>query len=255
MESSKMLSSVAAGMLALAASSCIPRPQPMTLVLTVPPQPAGAARASDPKIVYVSVPTTTTQTTAVPKPAPLPHTIQDFDLLDIVIGDGVASPATDELVRVQADGTIRLMNVGMVKIAGLDRAAAESAIADQVQARQIMAHAVVRVTRKQSATAATAPRGPIAPGDVIHLVVRDLNGPGHSEVVDRRVNLAGMLNIPLLGEFKVAGMTDPQAAEAVAAAYADKQILARAMLDLTTLETAPPGVDPLDWSTEIAPPR
>jgi protein involved in polysaccharide export with SLBB domain len=256
MESSKTLSWLAAGIVGLSASSCIPRPQPMTLVLTVPPQPAGqTGRASDPKIVYVSVPSTTPQNTPVPKAAPLPHTIQNFDLLEIVIGDGVAAPPTDELVRVQADGTVRLMNVGVVKVAGLDRAAAESTIADQVQSRQIMDHPVVRVTRKQSATAATAPHGPIVAGDVIHLVVRDLNGQGNPAVVDRRVNLAGMLNVPLLGEFKVAGMTDPQAAEAVAAAYAEKQILAKAMLDLTTLETAPPGVDPLDWSTELGPPR
>jgi protein involved in polysaccharide export with SLBB domain len=233
------------------AASCTPSPQPLTLVLTVPPQ----TRPADPRppeirrVEYVPAP--------IPKPAPpLPHTIQNDDLLEIVTSDSTPATATDELLRVQPDGTVRLMTAGPVHVAGLGRSAAESAIADQLQSRQILAHPVVHVWRKQSATSPLAPHGPIAPGDLIHLAVRDLTAANVTTTADRRVSEAGELELPLISTpLKVAGMTDSQAADAVVAAYADRQILAKALVDLTTLEAAPAGVDPLDWPAEPVLPR
>jgi protein involved in polysaccharide export with SLBB domain len=241
---------LAASMIGVAAS-CVPRPQPLTLVVTVPPEtrPAEIRPPDTRRVEYIPVPAPIT------RPTPLPHTIQNYDLLEIVTSDSTPATTTDELLRVQPDGTVRLMTAGPIHVAGLGRTAAESAIAEQLQSRQILAHPVVHVWRRQPASSPLAPHGPIAPGDLMHLAVRDLTGPNVTTTIDHRVSEAGELEVPLITTpVKIAGMTDSQAADAVVAAYADRQILAKALLDLTTLEAAPPGVDPLDWPTEpVAP--
>ena len=211
--------------------------QPLTLVLSVP---ATAEPTTRPAVVTAPVP---------PVAVVKSHVIRPFDLLEVTTTDADADhPAgtNTELLRVQGDGSIRLVMVGPVAVGGLTRSAAEAAVVEAFRVKQIAAKPAVRIFRRQTGGSPGAPSGPIRAGDLLHVVVRDVVGPNTTSVVDRRVGESGELNLPLAGPLKVVGLTDPQVAELIVATYADRQIVAHAAVDVATIETAPAGIDPLD---------
>lgn len=77
----------------------------------------------------------------------------------------------------------------------------------------------------------------MAPGDSIQIRVRDLVRVGTEEVLDRVVGQKGSIDMPRLGQVRVAGLTPSQANNAIADAIMTAQIITRDPVVSVTLQT------------------
>ncbi len=78
----------------------------------------------------------------------------------------------------------------------------------------------------------------ISPGEAIQIRVRDLVRVGAEEVLDRVVDQKGQIDMPKLGQVRVAGMTPSQANVAIADAIIQAQIITRDPVVSVTLQTS-----------------
>jgi polysaccharide export outer membrane protein len=69
---------------------------------------------------------------------------------------------------------------------------------------------------------------PIGAGDVLQIEISDLVQPGVQSVPIRRVSPTGNITLPLVGELRVAGLSEFAAAEAIDAAYREGQFIQEA---------------------------
>jgi protein involved in polysaccharide export with SLBB domain len=79
--------------------------------------------------------------------------------------------------------------------------------------------------------------GRIGLGDLVDVSVNDLVGLGVETSVEKRVaDPQGTVNLPLIGDIKVAGLTDSEAQRPIADAYRDGDIISNAQIFVTTKE-------------------
>lgn len=78
----------------------------------------------------------------------------------------------------------------------------------------------------------------MAPGDSIQIRVRDLVRVGVEEILDRVLDQKGMVDLPKLGQVRIAGMTPSQANRAIADAIISAQIITRDPVVSVTLQTS-----------------
>ncbi len=153
-------------------------------------------------------------------------------------------------VRVGADGNIPLPLVpNLIKVAGLSLAEAEKAVSGAVKELKLSADPMVTIDRMERAAAASVALGPIVAGDVIRLSVNDLFGPGVERVRHLHVSPDGHISLPLLGQTKVAGMTEAQAEAAVAKAYVDAKMMSAVIVSVLRVKL-PPGPEPIPESLQ-----
>jgi polysaccharide export outer membrane protein len=78
----------------------------------------------------------------------------------------------------------------------------------------------------------------MAPGDAIQIRVRDLVRVGSEELLDRVIDQKGQIDLPKVGQVRVAGLTPSQANTAIANAIITAQIITRDPVVSVTLQTS-----------------
>ena len=192
-----------------------------------------------------SPPPTTRPTTAPAATAAGQDVIAAGDLLVVYYPD-LVGPGTDYArpARVGAGGVITVPHTGELKVAGLTLRAAEQAIGTRLREARVVEQARVSVDRQERAAAASVGPGPIAPGDVLRVSVLELLGPGREQVRRLHVSDDGGAGLPLLGQTRVAGMTEAEAEAAVSKAYQEAQLVDRAVVSVLRVKP-PAGPEPI----------
>ena len=181
------------------------------------------------------------------RPATRPDVYQAGDLLEVrVVGLPAPAAPTPTVARVQADGTISLMYVPDVPVAGRTAAECGLLVTDAYRNGNVFSNAPVDVRRLQVAGTGGPSAGPIGPYDLVRCTVNELSDDkARPTVTVRRVDGRGELALLFIAPVKVAGLTDGRAAAAVAAAYREANIVSHAPVSVLTLERAPAGADHL----------
>lgn len=128
---------------------------------------------------------------------------------------------TLKTVRVDEKGNISLFYVGQVRVAGRSFEDAEKEIGDAYRASNQLQNAIPSVNRLETGATASLASGPIVAGErisvrVLHLV------PDIEESRVFIVSEGGKVGLPLLGQFKVAGMTEADAEKAIVRAFEEQ---------------------------------
>jgi polysaccharide biosynthesis/export protein len=77
----------------------------------------------------------------------------------------------------------------------------------------------------------------IGANDLLQVTIQDLAGAGTQSVETKRVSESGKVSLPYLNQVSVVGLTEAEAEEAVVAAYADAQILPKAIVGVAVVES------------------
>ena len=77
----------------------------------------------------------------------------------------------------------------------------------------------------------------VGPNDLIQYSIQDLNGAGTSQTDNKRVSESGKISLPYLGQNSVTGMTEAEVEEAIVKAYAEAQILPKAIVSVSVVES------------------
>ena len=77
---------------------------------------------------------------------------------------------------------------------------------------------------------ATATDYRIGPGDLLQISIQDLAGQGLQQVESKQVSESGKISLPYLGQISAAGQTEAELQDTIVKAYADAQILPRAII-------------------------
>ena len=186
-----------------------------------------------------------------PKAAPEPEAgddrVRPGDLLILTVPD-LTGPSVEYLkpVRVDAKGTVPPPShvPQPLKVEGLTLAEVEAAVAKALRDAGVMEHARVWVDRMERGDAASVEPGPIKPGDIVRFSVVDVLGPGVEQVRNLHVSPAGNIGVPMLGQTKVAGLTEAEAEAAVLKAYRDKGVIEHTVVSVLRVKL-PPGPEPI----------
>jgi protein involved in polysaccharide export with SLBB domain len=166
-------------------------------------------------------------------------TIEARDLLRVSISD-LQGPnvITTRLIRVDEEGSTRLPYLKAKKLAGLKTAAAEKQISRAYKDENVVPNAIVNVTRVEAGSRVKHKGGPIAEGDLVAIMIDELTGAGVSTTFKVNVGEDGEVAMPLVGVLNVAGKTEAQAEQVVAAAYRDQNLLRTPIVAVRVLATA-----------------
>ena len=77
----------------------------------------------------------------------------------------------------------------------------------------------------------------IGPGDLLQITIQDLAGQGLQQVESKLVSESGKVSLPYLGQVSVTGQTEAEAEAAIVKAYADAQILPRAIISVAVAQS------------------
>jgi protein involved in polysaccharide export with SLBB domain len=170
---------------------------------------AGLALIQRPHIVCAGGPTT----------QPIVDVIVANDLLCIGIWDNRPTGGeTLKTVRVDGNGYVSLFYIGQLKLAGLTFEQAERSIADTYRANGALENCAPSLNRLEPAHAASVRAAAISAGERISVRILDLV----PEVEQSRiftVSDGGKVGLPLLGQFKVEGLTEANAEVAITRAF------------------------------------
>ncbi len=216
----------------------------------VPPALASVFYPQEVPSPSVSVPAAVPASAVVPpsRPTTQPGVYQAGDTLEVTVPDlgGQGKPLT-ATKRIGFDGTLPLPLIDPVKVAGLTNGRAESAVVDAYRKANILANPLVAIRRLAVAEPGDPAVGPIHRYDLIRVKVTDLaNGGGEVANVTRRVDGAGEFAVQAVGSVKLDGLSEGQAAAAIADRYAKSGVLAGPLVDVSIVEAAPPDADRRD---------
>lgn len=77
----------------------------------------------------------------------------------------------------------------------------------------------------------------VGPSDLIQITIQDLAGNGLQQVETKRVSESGKISLPYLGQLSVAGQTEAEIEDTIVRAYADAQILPRAIVSVAVVDS------------------
>jgi len=173
-----------------------------------------------------------------------PGPIAKGDLLSVVVYELMGPGKRSEFqARVATDGAVGFPLVGTVAVDGLSEAKAADAMAKALHDQNLVASAIVAVRRLESADQANVKLGPVAPGEVLRISITELAGPGVESIKTVKVADNGQVAMPLAGAIKVEGLTEADAARAIAKAYRDKHLIAGAQVTVLKVNGAAPLPD------------
>jgi protein involved in polysaccharide export with SLBB domain len=154
-----------------------------------------------------------------PATQPIVDVIVANDLLCIGIWDNRPTGGeTLKTVRVDGNGYVSLFYIGQLKLAGLTFEQAERSIADTYRANGALENCAPSLNRLEPAHAATVRSANISAGDRISVRILDLV-PDVEQSRIFTVSDGGKVGLPLLGQFKVEGMTEANAEVAITRAF------------------------------------
>lgn len=139
-------------------------------------------------------------------------------------------------LRVGDGGGIRLPMAGMVPVAGLSAYGASKAINQAYYDRNLIRNAVADVHFIDDAYEPAAKSGPLQAGDTVLLRIWDVEAPNVETIRNLQVSSDGRVTPPSLGEVTVVGMTEDEAADAIAETYKVAGVIRRATLTVERLQ-------------------
>ena len=161
------------------------------------------------------------RTTAGPATRPL-DMISPDDLLCIGIWDvRPTGGETLKTVRVDPQGNISLYYVGALRVAGKTFEEAEHDIAELYRASGVLATPAPSLNRLEAAPNAAITSAKIAPGDRVSIRILDLV-PDIEESRLFTVSEGGKVGLPLIGQFKLAGLSEAEAEQAITRTLEDQ---------------------------------
>ncbi len=125
---------------------------------------------------------------------------------------------TLKTVRVDEQGNISLYYVGQLRVAGRSFEQAEKEIGDAYRASNQLQNAIPSINRLETGKSVSISSGPIAVDDRLSVRIFDLV-PDIEECRILKVSEGGKVGLPLLGQFKMAGLTEADAEIAIARAF------------------------------------
>ena len=144
------------------------------------------------------------------------------DLLCIGIWDvRPTGGETLKTVRVDEKGYVQLYYVPPVKVAGKTFEQAEKEIADVYRGNGVLQAPVPSINRLETAATASVAAGKIGVGDRVSVRIFVIV-PGVEEARILTVSEGGKVGLPVLGQFKLAGLSDAEAELAIAKALEDQ---------------------------------
>lgn len=153
------------------------------------------------------------------------------DLLIVSIA-GLNAPGvfTRQAVRVDAKGRLSLYHIGEIEVGGLSLRAAEQAIDAAYKNAKVIDQAHASIDRAETGDKATVKSGVITPGELVRVMVLEVEGPGVETLWLLHVSPTGDVGLPALGQTHVAGMTEAEAAFAINKAYGDAGVIVGAVV-------------------------
>jgi protein involved in polysaccharide export with SLBB domain len=143
------------------------------------------------------------------------------DLLCVGICDRPADGETLKTVRVDSQGKVSLYYVGQVKIVGKTFEQAEKEIAEAYRGTGVLNNAYPSINRLETAGNVSVTAGKITAGERLSLRIFEVV-PDIEEARVLTVSEGGKVGLPLLGQFKLAGLTEAEAEQAIARAMEDQ---------------------------------
>ncbi len=77
----------------------------------------------------------------------------------------------------------------------------------------------------------------VGAGDLLQITIQDLAGNGLQQIEQKRVSESGKISLPYLGQISVSGQTEAEIEDTVVRAYADAQILPRAIVSVAVTQS------------------
>lgn len=173
-----------------------------------------------------------------------PGPIAKGDLLALTVYDLMGPGKRSEFqARVGADGSVGFPLLGPVAVDGLSEAKAIDAIAKALRDNNLTTSAMVSVRRLESADQANVKLGPVTPGEVLRISITELAGPGVESVKMVKVAENGQIAMPLAGAIKLDGLSEAEAARAIAKTYRDQHLISSAQVTVLKVNGAAPLPD------------
>ena len=165
--------------------------------------------------------------------------VQPGDLLLVTVHDMIqrGSP-TDFDVRVDDEGKISLPLVRRISVQDLSFADAAKAIAKQFEDKGYLKKAKVEVRRTDEPAEKKIKPAPIAVGETVKIRIWDLRKLGQSADFEPGIMDDGTVDLPVVGKFKLAGLTEFEAEDAVARQCATRGLLKDAMVTVRRIALA-----------------
>lgn len=76
----------------------------------------------------------------------------------------------------------------------------------------------------------------VGANDLLQITIQDLAGNGTQQIEQKKVSESGKISLPYLGQISVAGQTEAEIEETVVRAYAEAQILPRAIVSVAVVD-------------------
>lgn len=76
----------------------------------------------------------------------------------------------------------------------------------------------------------------VGPNDLLQVTIQDLAGNGLQQVEQKKVSESGKISLPYLGQVSVSGQTEAEIEDTIVRAYADAQILPRAIVSVAVVD-------------------
>jgi len=170
-------------------------------------------------------------------------TVRMGDLVEVAVDDLVgANVSTAFLLRVDPAGRVGLPLIKPVVLKDLTTDVAAVRIAKAYADAKLIQDAFVSVAIRELGTHPSIQLGPIASGDVVRVSIADLETSGAMASLDVTVTSEGTVALPHLDAVKLAGLSEIEAASAIARAYAAAQLIEAAQV--TALRIADPKKSP-----------
>jgi RNA polymerase sigma factor (sigma-70 family) len=163
------------------------------------------------------------------QPEPTDDKIRPNERLRITISD-LASQGENATMRPRVDpsGRISLPLVGQIRVGGDVPSGAEAAISTAYHDANLITHAQVSVEFYERGSKISILSGPFQIGDHALLDVESLEGMGVKPTKLCVVDANGAINVPVVGNVKVVGLTEFETEKAIADAYRSAQLITAA---------------------------
>jgi protein involved in polysaccharide export with SLBB domain len=138
---------------------------------------------------------------------------------------------------VEADGKVAMPLVSPISMAGLKPVDAALAVRKSYRDANLIGNADVTIEVAEASASASTRRGNLQAGEEIQVRIWDLDGPGLETSKKLTVDDHGEIAMPRVGNVKVSGSLERDAAGAIGTAYFNANLLANPIVDVTRIHT------------------
>lgn len=157
-----------------------------------------------------------------------PGDVVEVAMFDLAAGGGEAVFQ----MRVDADGKLAVPWVTAVTVAGKTTDVAAALVGDAYRASNLLLKPQVTIALITKAAQSRVPPGPMGVGDTLKISVLDPATPAlpRWSHINAVLSQEGTVTIPVVGPVRILGLTESEAAAAIAKAYEENNVLKQPMV-------------------------